>query len=238
MPIAAGTVAELHRWPLKSMGGEPVEALRIDERGAGGDRTYALFDGFKGRPRRLTARETPRLLAWTASYGGADVDPADPPAPTLTAPDGRSYGADDGDLPAVLGEDLNRDLEIHRSVRGQQDLNDTLLLTTQATFEALDAELGGGLDLRRFRPNVHAVLDAPAWAEHDWEGVGLRIGEAELVSLHPCLRCVIPTRDPDTQAKMPRLLKHLTREHGGLFGLNVRPLGPATIRVGDPIEIG
>src|SRR3954470_12681113 len=105
MPIAAGTVAELHRWPLKSMGGEAVEALRIDARGAGGDRTYALFDGFKGRPRRLTAREAPRLLAWTASYGGADVNPADPPAPTLTAPDGRPYGADDPGLAALLAED-------------------------------------------------------------------------------------------------------------------------------------
>src|SRR3954468_9035886 len=169
MPIAAGTVAELHRWPVKSMGGEPVEALRIDERGAGGDRTYALFDGFKGRPRRLTAREAPRLLTWTASYGGADVDPADPPAPTLATSDGPPYAADDADLTAILAEDLRRDVEMRRDVRGQQDLPNTLLLTTQATLEALRAELGEELDLRRFRPNVHVALDTPAWAEHDWE---------------------------------------------------------------------
>src|SRR5690242_2863999 len=155
MPIAAGTVVELHRWPLKSMGGEPVDALRIDPRGAGGDRTYALFDGFKGRPRRLTAREAPRLLAWGASYAGADVDPADPPAATLTAPDGRVWSADDADLPAVLAEDLGREVEVRRDVRGQQDLPETLLLTTQATLDALRAELGGELDLRRFRTNVH-----------------------------------------------------------------------------------
>src|SRR4051794_9852907 len=225
MPIAAGTVASLHRWPLKSMGGEPVSALRIDPRGAGGDRTYALFDGFKGRPRRLTAREAPRLLAWSASYAGADVDPADPPAPTLTAPDGRPYGAEDGDVAAILAADLGREIEVRRDVRGQQDLPQTLLLTTQATLQALRAELADELDLRRFRTNVHAVLDAPAWTEHGWEGARLRIGEAELQVLHPCLRCVIPTRDPDTQAKMPRLLKHLSREHGAAFGINVRPLG-------------
>jgi uncharacterized protein YcbX len=237
MPIAAGTVAELHRWPLKSAGGEPVDALRIDPRGAGGDRTYALFDGFKGRPRRLTAREAPRLLAWSAGYGGADVDPADPPAPALVAPDGREHGWDDADTAAVLAEDLGKDVELRRDVRGQQDLPNTLLLTTQATLDALREELGDGLDLRRFRTNVHAVLDAAAWAEHDWQGARLRIGEAELEALHPCLRCVIPTRDPDTQAKMPRLLRHLTRAHGGHFGLNVRPLGPATIRVGDRVEV-
>ena len=238
MTIATGTVASLHRWPLKSMGGEPVDALRIDPRGAGGDRTYALFDGFKGRPRRLTAREAPRLLAWSASYGGADVDPADPPAPTLTAPDGRAFGADDARLPHLLADDLRREVELRRDVGGQQDLPGTLLLTTQATLDALRGELGDELDLRRFRTNVHAVLDAPPWTEHEWEGARLRIGEAELDVLHACLRCVIPTRDPDTQAKMPLLLKHLTREHGAAFGVNVRPLGAATIRVGDPIEIG
>ena len=41
--IAAGTVVSLHRWPVKSLGGEPVDALRIDGRGAGGDRAQALF---------------------------------------------------------------------------------------------------------------------------------------------------------------------------------------------------
>src|SRR4051794_34761307 len=150
MPIATGTVSELHRWPLKSAGGEAVDALRIDGRGAGGDRTYALFDGFKGRPRRLTAREAPRLLAWSASYGGADGGPAHPPAPTLTAPDGRAWPAGDDTLPTLLAGDLGREVELRRDVRGQQDLPDTLLLTTQATLDALREELAGGLDLRRF----------------------------------------------------------------------------------------
>jgi uncharacterized protein YcbX len=58
---ASGTVLSLHRWPVKSMGGEAVDALRIDGRGAGGDRAHALFDTFRGRPRRLTVRPAPRF---------------------------------------------------------------------------------------------------------------------------------------------------------------------------------
>ncbi|HEU4657193.1 MAG TPA: hypothetical protein VFR97_06690, partial [Capillimicrobium sp.] len=65
----------------------------------------------------------------------------------------------------------------------------------------------------------------------------IRIGEAELQLLHPCLRCVIPTRHPDNQVKWAELLRHLVRRHGGAFGVNARPLGPATIRVGDPVTI-
>ena len=66
--VAAGTVVSLHRWPVKSLAGEPVDALRIDARGAGGDRAQALFGIFGGERRRLTVRQVPRMLKWSAAY--------------------------------------------------------------------------------------------------------------------------------------------------------------------------
>lgn len=235
--VSAGAVLELHRWPVKSMAGQPVGALAIDGRGAGGDRTHAVFDRFKDAPRRLTARQAPRLLAWSASYDGADVDPADPPLPMLTAPDGERYVWDDPRLPGALAADLGREVALHRDPAGQQDLQRSLLVTTRATLKSVQRELGRPLDLRRFRTNVHVELDAPAHAELGWEGRRLRVGDAELELLHPCERCVIPTRDPDTQEKWAELLRWLTREHGGLFGINARPLGPARIASGDRVEL-
>lgn len=237
MTTATGTVLELHRWPVKSLAGEPVGALRVDGRGAGGDRTHALTHVHKEQVRLLTAREAPRMLAWRASYEGADVDPAAPPIPVLTAPDGRRFAWDDEDLPAVLREDVGREVTLRRDVAGQQDLRDTLLLTTAATLAALEAEMGQPVDLRRFRTNVHVELDAEPFAEEGWEGRRLRIGDAELELLHPCLRCVIPTRHPDNQVKWAELLRHLVRRHGGIFGINARPLGPATIRRGDAVIV-
>jgi uncharacterized protein YcbX len=97
--------------------------------------------------------------------------------------------------------------------------------------------MGSTIDIRRFRPNLHLGLDAPAWAEHGWEGRVLRIGEAAFDLLHPCVRCVIPTRDPDSQEKWADLLKHLTRAHDGIFGINARPLVGATIRRGDTVRV-
>jgi len=236
---ASGQVIELHRWPVKSMAGEPVRALRADRRGAGGDRTHAITHRpVPTRPtRRLTAREAPRLLAWRASYDGADVDPADPPPARVTAPDGSRYAWDDPALPGALAADLGRDVGLRREPWGQQDLGESLLVTTAATLAAVEAELGRPLDLRRFRTNVHVVLDAPAFAENGWEGGRLTIGALELQLLHPCGRCAIPTRDPDTQEKWAPLLRHLTRAHDGLFGINARPLHAATIHVGDPVRV-
>lgn len=236
---AHGSVLSLHRYPVKSMGGEDVDALRIDSRGAGGDRTHALIDIHKGAPRRLTARQAPRLLAWHASYDvpGAELDPSDPPLPRVTAPNGRGCGWDDAALPRALTDDLGRAVTLRRQLAGQQDLNDSLLVTTQATLDAVAAALGRPLDLRRFRPNVHVTLDAPAFAEEEWQGRRLRIGDAELELLHPCERCVIPTRDPDTCARDPLILRWLAREHRTIFGINARPAGPATLRVGDVVDL-
>ena len=235
--LATGHVTELHRWPVKSMAGQPVDALRLDERGAAGDRAHALFDEFKGAPRRLTVRQVPRLLLWQASYDGADVTPDDVPFPELSAPDGRVYDWRDPDLPRALEDDLGRPVALRRDLGLMQDLGHTLLVTTQATLDAVRSELGAELDLRRFRTNVHVVLDAPAYAEEDWEGRELTIGEATFRLLHPCERCVIPTRDPDTAQKFPELLRWLTREHRGLFGMNARPLNAARVAIGDPVSL-
>jgi uncharacterized protein YcbX len=235
--VATGTVTSLHRWPVKSMGGERVETLRVDRRGAAGDRGYAVFDEFKGAPRRLTAREAPRMLAWSASYEGSDFVPDRFPDATVTAPDGRVFATGDARLAAALGDDLGRRVEIRRDAALMPDLPDSLLVITRASHAAVREALGGDLDVRRFRTNLLLDLDAEPYAEEGWQGRTLRVGTLELELLHPCERCVIPTRDPDTQVKNPRVLRWLHREHRGLFGINARAHVPGTIRAGDPVVL-
>ncbi len=234
---AAGRVLSLHRHPVKSLAGERVDALRVDRRGAGGDRTHALI--WAGTNRRLTARQAPRMLAWRARYDvpGADLDPAEPPPPLLTAPDGTEHAWDDPALPALLEADLGRPVVLRRDVSGQQDLADTLLVTVDASLRALGAALDIPADLRRFRPNIHVELDAEPFAEEGWEGRRLRVGDVVLRLIHPCERCVIPTRDPDTQERDSRVLMWLIREHRELFGINAEVPEPGVIREGDPVEL-
>lgn len=234
-----GALLSLHRYPVKSMRGEPVVELEFDGRGAAGDRSYSLLDLHKGSWRRLTARQAPQMLAWQASYPEAAPDIADPPPPLLRAPDGSEYGWGDPALPAQLESHLGRPVRLHRDPAGQQDLGRSLLVTLESTRAGLELELGGELELLRFRPNLHVELaGAPAFAETRWEDLRLRVGEAELDLLHPCVRCVIPTRDPaGSTGRWPELLRHLARSHETLFGINARAGVAAGVRVGDPVEL-
>jgi uncharacterized protein len=236
-----GTVHQLWRWPVKSMAGERVNALRVDGRGAGGDRTHAVLYEHKGERRPLTAREAPRLLAWQARYPfnvGGGVDPARPPFAIVTSPDGRSFRWGDPRLRHALADDLGREIEMARDTAGLQDLGRTLLVTTQASLDALAEELGGPLDLRRFRPNVHLDMDVPGWDDLTWEGRELAFdGGVRLKLLHPCERCAIPTRHPDTQVKWPGLLRYLHQAHAECFGINARVITGGRIEAGEGVEL-
>ena len=125
----------------------------------------------------------------------------------------------------------------HRDLGGQQDLQASVLVTTEASRLAVAEALGRPLELRRFRPNLHLELDAPAFAEEGWEGGRLQVGEVTLALLHPCVRCVIPTRDPDDLSRWPELLRWLHRRRGALFGVNARVVAGGRVRVGDRVSV-
>jgi uncharacterized protein len=239
--MAAGTVAQLWRWPVKSMAGEQLRATRMDARGVGGDRTHAVEVQHEGVWKPLTAREAPQLLAWRGGYPfaqDAGLKPDDPPLATVTAPDGRTYGWGDPRLRRALEAVLEQPIRFRRDVAGLQDLERSLLVTVDASLRALEAELDTAVDLRRFRPNLHVDLDAPPWAEEEWVGGTLRLaGGVVLRLLHPCDRCVIPARDPETQEKWADPLRHLDAHHHRRFGINARVLHSGRVQVGERVEL-
>ncbi|WP_139978003.1 MOSC domain-containing protein [Nocardioides litoris] len=94
--MRAGTVAELWRYPVKSMGGEQVASSAVDDRALHGDRTWAVRD------LRLdaitTARRLPDLLRCTARYVAeppSGVGPGDVADVEVTFPDGTQAATDD-----------------------------------------------------------------------------------------------------------------------------------------------
>jgi len=238
--MASGSVTALQRWPVKSMAGESLGALSVDRLGAVGDRSYALFDVFKGAPRRINAETVPRLLAWSAAYPAVDdVAPQreTQPHPVVTAPDGSVRRWDAPGLQAALADDLGREVTLVCEPRGQQDRPTTLHVTVGASLRAVEDALGEAVDARRFRSNLHLELDAEPYTEESWLGRRLCVGDAELEIVAGCVRCAIPTRDPDTQQKWPALLRWLAAERARTFGVIVRAAAPALVRCGDAVRL-
>jgi uncharacterized protein YcbX len=240
--MASGMVTRLWRWPVKSMAGEEAQAMRLDGRGVGGDRTHAVLHEHQGEWKPLTAREAPALLGWRGAYPfyvDAAIVPERPPHAIVTRPDGRrSWRWGDPRLRSALEDALGRPVRLERDVEGIQDLRRSVLVTTGATLRALSDELGTEIDPRRFRTNLHLELDADPWVEEQWEGRELAFdGGVRLRLLHPCVRCVMPTRDPDTQEKWPELLRHLHAHHSQRFGINARVIGTGRIETGEGVRL-
>lgn len=101
-------VIELWRYPVKSMGGERIDATTVGERGVHGDRLWAIRDEERGV--LTNAKRFPRLLQFAARFvrePAPDVGPGTIPAVTITLPDGSTVGSDDPDVHARLSAVLD-----------------------------------------------------------------------------------------------------------------------------------
>ncbi|NJC73709.1 MOSC domain-containing protein [Planosporangium thailandense] len=119
-----------------------------------------------------------------------------------------------------------------------------LLLANSASLDAVNdwlVEAGEEpVPMTRFRPNV-VVGGAPAWAEDEWLGRRIRVGEVAFRVAKPCGRCVMTTIDQETAERGRQPLRVLGRRRrfaaGLLFGVNLIPDRTGTIAVGDPVEV-
>ena len=99
MPVEIGHVEAIFRYPVKSMGGEPLEAAELGWHGLDGDRRLAFrrIDDHSGFP-WLTASKLPELLLF-APHRRDEGAQRDLPTHVRTP---------DGEEMPVFGEDCHR----------------------------------------------------------------------------------------------------------------------------------
>ncbi len=224
-------LAEIWRYPVKSMAGESLEEAELTRSGVEGDRLVQVrLDG-----RVVTARSRPRLLGHRARLGAGGA----------VLVDGRPWGdpavAADVERAAGAGAQLVR-AEV---AEARFDILPLLVMTEGAIAVISEASLAAGsvaTDRRRFRPNL-LIAGVPGLAERGWEGRRLRIGApgsaSQVVVALADLRgrCVMTTFDPDTLLQEPRVLRTVVEETGGVLGLNAEVVRGGRVRVGDPVEL-
>ncbi|MFE9661214.1 MOSC domain-containing protein [Streptomyces sp. NPDC005955] len=120
-----------------------------------------------------------------------------------------------------------------------------LLVTSLASLDALNALIAQGdhaqegpLPMNRFRPNL-VVTGTEAWAEDHWSRIA--VGEVTFRVAKKCGRCAVTTTDQHTAVRGREPLRTLARHRridGKLvFGQNLVPEHPGTLRVGDPLTV-
>ena len=207
-------IAEIWRYPVKSMAGERVTGVGIGRGGIDGDRRMHVEDG---GGRVVTARTHPRLLGHRA-LAGTDG--------TVTI-DGRPWY--DPTIVAAVAAIAGEGAQLVPTPDGVFDIL-PLLVATDGAIEAF------GYDRRRLRPNL-VIGGVPGLDERGWEGHGLRIGEIVIAVADLRGRCVMTTYDPDTLAQDPSVLKSIVRRFGGSLALNATAIIDGTVREGDPVEL-
>ena len=237
-----GRIAELWRYPVKSMGGEQCTSLDLTMTGIAGDRQLAFesADAPVGKPLLRAAARAAMLRLRASTSPSRRV--------LLHTAGGAILNIDD----LAIAEQLARELDLPaasaltllRSPRPLTDVRPVALHSLQS-IRQLATELGAtclpglhtGFDPRRLRSNLILDLDASEpFAEDTLAGRTLQIGAtARLRITERIPRCRLVSLAPETAAHDPALLKHLAREHNGRAGIYARPVTPGTLRVGDPV---
>ncbi|MFI7430024.1 MOSC domain-containing protein [Micromonospora sp. NPDC049836] len=271
-----GQIAGIRRYPVKSLLGEELDAAEVRAGGLVGDRRLALLDRVSGRVASAKNPYRWRALLRLRAAGAGPV--------RIVLPDGRTVGADDDRVDAVLSEVLGEpvtlvdtpppDAVLERSrpeavlaagVTVPVPMDEGRLgaaappgsfvdfaplhLVTTATLRRLGAAVPAGVvDPARYRPNLLLDTEGAGFAENDWVGRELRLGdEVVLRMLAPTPRCAVPTlahgplpRDPDALRAPARLNRVVP-----LPGLAAQPcvggyaqvVRPGQVRVGDPVRL-
>jgi uncharacterized protein YcbX len=246
-----GTVAQLWRYPVKSMQGEVVERLDLAPGGAAGDRTLAVIDPAAGKV--LSGKRWPALMMASARLDGPDV--------VIALPDGSEHPASDPTVHAALSAWLDHEvrlepppvdavlpMEMHSGMSDEStpvfdwpgpqgtwlDLADVHWLTTASLRAAAALHPDGDWDVRRFRPTAVFEVAGDDFAEDGWAKVD--VGDVSSDVLMQTPRCTMPSR---AQPGLPidRVIGTTIRDgHDNNLGLYATIARAGSVALGDSVN--
>ncbi|MGV3623520.1 MAG: MOSC domain-containing protein [Archangium sp.] len=252
-------------YPVKSLRGIEVSSLQLDALGPAGDRRWMVVDE---KNRFVTQRSVPAMATVqpTISAGelklqrdGASVlihePPLDGPRLTVTVWKDTFEALDAGDDAAEwlsdqlkttvrlvhFAPDVRRDVDPKYAPHAQTSFSDgyPLLITNEASLDALNSQLPSAIPMERFRPNLVVRAEQP-WAEDRWSR--LIIDGVTFDGVKTCARCVMINTDqrtgekPDGNVPLERLTEvHGVEGRGAIFGMNLVHRGTGTVRVGSEV---
>ena len=184
-----GIIAAIHRYPVKSMMGEQLNAAQIGTKGMLGDRVFSLADPASGKiASAKNPSKWPALFSFHAAFSRPPEENGALPAARITFPGGDCVSTEDENIEARLSSVLGKPVRLLSGARGAGTLEEYwpdiegLARRDVVTDEAMPAETffdcaaihflttatldslrgfypEGRFESRRFRPNL--VIETP-----------------------------------------------------------------------------
>lgn len=208
-------VAELWRYPIKSLKGEQIQEAHITSNGIPGDREIVVLNR---AGRIVTSRTRPKLLGLNGSLGADGIS-------TING-----FKWDSNEAAELVNQAVGEEVRIVRVPQPQAFDVLPLLIATDGATQFLN------IDRRRLRPNI-LLANVDGLTERDWPGRIIKIGEVRIQAVKLRARCVMTTFDPDTQEQDKSVLIKIIRDLDGTAALDCSVIQPGVVRVGDAVEI-
>ena len=193
-------VAQLARFPVKSLRGEVLDEVEVGHRGLAGDRGWAVYtdDGIGSGKSTRRFRRVDGLLDLRATLDGT--------CPVVEFP-GATLAADDPAASHLLSATVGRSVTLRPEGEVPHHDESPVHVITTGALRDLAAVLGAPVDPARFRANL--LLDT-AESDADWEGRELRLGGDVVLRIGPGMpRCVmvdLPQRGLERDGRILRAL--------------------------------
>ncbi|QFT82782.1 MOSC domain protein [Roseovarius sp. THAF27] len=243
------TVAALWRHPIKGHGREALDTVTLTEgRTMPWDRRWAVAhemsraDGTEWAPCANFSRgaKTGTLMAISARVDAqsGSVTLTHPDRPDLTFDPEQDQDAFLDWVRPLMPADRAQSARLVRVPgRGMTDTDyPSISLINLGSNDAMTDAMHQDISPLRWRGNIH-LSGLDAWAEFDWVGQTLRIGEAELSVREPIKRCLATTANPQTGDRDADTLGTLNTRFGHQdFGVYATVTRSGDIRVGDRVE--
>ncbi len=232
-----GSIAQLWRYPVKSMQGEQLDSVELDGHGIVGDRRYALRDLTSGT---IISAKVPKLgrplltCRATTIDGNVAVTVGDvtydietdrqeldaaltslldrPVCVASVGADPEIYSSEWPELDGMALSGVTLELPLHDGTFA--DLASLHLMTTTSLEHLHNLEPDLEIAIQRFRPGIvidhQRPDDEPAsFVENEWAQLRARAGSAEIIFGEASPRCIMTTLEQPGLSADKRVLQTL-----------------------------
>lgn len=241
-----GSLVAIHRYPVKSLGGERIPAAHLGRSGIAFDRQFAVLD-MQSRvlANARNAERWPRMYFHRARSMHSGVNPPASADACITFADGSTVMTSSPAVHQRLSEVFGREVllacaaDMHSCASGTYVDVAPLHIVTRASLDMIPGSAPENrIDPARLRANL--VIDTgtpPGFIEDAWVGHDLALGSAIVRIISRTRRCTRITLPQPASAPQPGLLRCIDQRNSGTFGVYAEVIKPGVIQVGDSIRL-